>query len=448
MRVSSSERAGRFIALGSSGELLPISRNDLPMNHPRFTVPRHSLIGKQPEDVVLPVPPSLPGKARSNSEHSKRTSSSLIDSSEEEEEDDDEFHSAKESLDLSEDGPGPYGHQLDTPQRRCSFAQRLREALRREASALGVIDPLAKEKFASLSTSSSSSEAEGSSYAVGISVSGSDVIDRKYKVRRGGSCGFALPEDQDLRLGRKEMDPLGLAPAKWLGRALSKDSDSNDDSNVSQHDSEYSSDLEELYEHFSRWLEHDKEGEEQAQEEAVRNFARGLLTRTLSDCGLIKSTAVTGKGSQGVTRSLSEAAGSAQSRSNAPRRLAAHLASLLGDGTAGPRPVATGSWWGGHSSTDPQLKAVLQWLAASQAQSSCLLYYTDGVNTLAKLDTLCRVIVDRQWSVGELTSAVLRFAQTSLDLEDPNLPAPTTKRSLFDELIGTDKPVVTLETEL
>lgn len=64
-----------------------------------------------------------------------------------------------------------------------------------------------------------------------------------------------------------------------------------------------------------------------------------------------------------------------------------------------------------------------------------------------QLDTLCRVIVDRQWSVGELTSAVLRFAQTSLDVDDPGFPS-LPKRSLFDELIGTEKPVVTLETEL
>jgi len=69
----------------------------------------------------------------------------------------------------------------------------------------------------------------------------------------------------------------------------------------------------------------------------------------------------------------------------APRRLAAHLASLLGDGTAGARPVASGSWWRGCYTTDPQLKAVLQWLAASQTQSSCLLYYTESVDALAKV---------------------------------------------------------------
>jgi len=97
-------------------------------------------------------------------------------------------------------------------------------------------------------------------------------------------------------------------PRRWLRKALSRDSiESADDSNASQCDTD--SELEELYEHFSRWLE--REGEEEAQDEAVRSFARGLLTRTLSDCG----AAVTTKSPAAVTRSLSEAAGSTCNRS-------------------------------------------------------------------------------------------------------------------------------------
>jgi hypothetical protein len=114
--------------------------------------------------------------------------------------------------------------------------------------------------------------------------------------RGGGSCGFALPEDQLL-------DDVQL-PDRWLRKALSRDSvESADDSNASQCDTD--SELEALYEHFSRWL--DREGEEEAQDEAVRSFARGLLTRTLSDCGA-PTTAT--KNTAAVTRSLSEAAGS------------------------------------------------------------------------------------------------------------------------------------------
>ena len=96
-----------------------------------------------------------------------------------------------------------------------------------------------------------------------------------------------------------------VLPGRWLRKALTRDSvDSLDDSNASQCDTD--SELEELYQHFSRWL--DREGEEEAQDEAVRNFARGLLTRTLSDCGT--PTATVKKTPAAVTRSLSEAAGS------------------------------------------------------------------------------------------------------------------------------------------
>jgi len=50
------------------------------------------------------------------------------------------------------------GHELDTPQRRCSFAQRLREALKREAGALGLTsEPGHKEIEDSCSSSSRSS---------------------------------------------------------------------------------------------------------------------------------------------------------------------------------------------------------------------------------------------------------------------------------------------------
>lgn len=58
-----------------------------------------------------------------------------------------------------------YSNQLDTPERRGTFAQRLKEALNRESTA-------------TRSTDNSSSE---SSYAVGISVTGSHVGDQDIK---------------------------------------------------------------------------------------------------------------------------------------------------------------------------------------------------------------------------------------------------------------------------
>lgn len=60
-----------------------------------------------------------------------------------------------------------YSAQLDTPERRGTFAQRLKDALKRESTATGA-------------TSSNTSSGE-SSYAVGISVSGSHVADPDIK---------------------------------------------------------------------------------------------------------------------------------------------------------------------------------------------------------------------------------------------------------------------------
>lgn len=112
-------RRGRFIVLGSSGECLPVTRNPL--------------------------------------EHTKSVYSSC-------ESNDDEFFSAKTSLDESEDENyhKRYSIDLETPERRLSFAQRLKDALRREIS-------------------ESTTSSEGSSYAVGISVAGSNVDDREIK---------------------------------------------------------------------------------------------------------------------------------------------------------------------------------------------------------------------------------------------------------------------------
>lgn len=62
-----------------------------------------------------------------------------------------------------------YSSQLDTPERRGNFAQRLKEALRRE-----------RESTTSYSTTSVETSSE-SSYAVGISVSGSHVADQNIK---------------------------------------------------------------------------------------------------------------------------------------------------------------------------------------------------------------------------------------------------------------------------
>lgn len=82
----------------------------------------------------------------------------------------------------------------------------------------------------------------------------------------------------------------------------------------------------------------------------------------------------------------------------------------------------------------------------------CLLYYTNGHNKLSKvkrkirlfcqcqqfdlmllqLDTICRVLLDRKWTVGELAAATLQHAQYVLEA-----PGDKSRRSecLFEKLI-------------
>lgn len=113
-------RRGRFIVLGSSGECLPVTRK--PVDSP---------------------PKSIYSSCESSEEEFQSAKTSLDNDSE-----DENFHKR-------------YSIDLETPERGHTFAQRLRDALRREVS-----------------DSFSSSE---SSYAVGISVAGSDVQDRQFK---------------------------------------------------------------------------------------------------------------------------------------------------------------------------------------------------------------------------------------------------------------------------
>lgn len=114
-------RRGRFIVLGSSGECLPVSRKPL-------------LESK-----------SVYSSCESSEEDYQSAKSSFDDGSE------DEFYHAR------------YDKDLDTAERRHTFAQRLRDALRHQ------------------SKDSSVSSEEESSYVVGISVTGAEVDDRDIK---------------------------------------------------------------------------------------------------------------------------------------------------------------------------------------------------------------------------------------------------------------------------
>jgi hypothetical protein len=399
---SPSGRRGRFIVLGSSGECLPVSR--------------------QPLGAC-----SLYSSCNSTSAASE------------------EFHSACTSLDtedIESEDVRRYSAQLDTPERRSTFAERLRDALCRETDSTSTTD---------------------SSYAVGISVAGSGLADGDIRVRRGGSRGFVLHEesldDQFLRESlQQEREWIDKFRNKKPGAMSQLDTPYSSKFSFS---TEYSSELEELYEQYSRWLD-DVDGHQEldARDIAVVRFAGSLLKRTLSDsfAGVPLTEGQQGPlGQMETDRNRTKLALVARSLSlelaRQKHRLTSQLASMLStvanqsQSASGLRSVATGNWGCGSSQFgDPQLKLVVQWLAASVAGVPSLYYYTCSHHRLLKLDTVCRVLLDRQWTVGELVNATLRFAQTTLD--DPSPPQPN--HTLFDELIGTEKPTVAilLETSL
>ncbi|ETN60585.1 hypothetical protein AND_007785 [Anopheles darlingi] len=534
---SAGNRRGKFIILGSSGECLPVNR------HP------------------LRIPDG----------YTRLDSGSSCGSSQ------DEFHSAKESFDEDdEDGlrAHAYSSELDTPERRFDFAQKLREALREQDRMRPPVNGI----------SLGGSTEEDSSYAVGISVAGSQTRDQDIRVRRGGSCGFVLDGSMDSNYGELEWhdeppprkEKTAASPGQRHTNGTLERKGTNESSRYS-FDSDLGSELEEVYEKFAKWLEEpistDKPKKLDARDEAVLKFANSLLKRTLSESFVgipftEECIAHSGNGSSAEARSARIASGGAGGSiggigqkekillhvrslslelAKHKHKLAAQLrneylalepaklfkcpniqltrtdhrkllhrlrSTQSGSGcgsvveplaatTVHPRttvpqqgssskpqppvirqsslktkllhykpnwsvsyyqdvkcddvvlkisqlaqkrtlnvnlrPVATGNWGCGSSRRgDVQLKMVIQWMAASVAGLPYLSYYTAGNEKLSKLDTICRVLKDRKWTVGELASATLSHARDIL--EDPFYYNNDRNYCMFfEKLIGLEK---------
>ncbi|XP_055540620.1 uncharacterized protein LOC129727142 isoform X2 [Wyeomyia smithii] len=465
--LTSGKHRGKFIILGSSGECLPVNRHPLQVT------------------------------TRTDSFSSCESSN-------------DEFHSARGSFDEDdEDGfrAGKYATELDTPERRLNFAQKLREALQ----------------------DNNSVSTEDSNYAVGISVAGSQPQDQDIRVRRGGSCGFVLDGSMGSTSEEREwFDRCNRRPNGVLER-----NETNESSRYS-FDSDLGSELEEVYEKFAKWLEEpinsDKPKKLDARDEAVLRFANSLLKRTLSESfvgmPLTEDGLVDDKGAEGTVimsngnqknkrneylalepaklfkcpniqlnqtdqRKLLHRLRSSTSicsttsdlrppavpprakrrtrrrpvtemqRSSLKTRLQNYkpnwsvsyyqdvkcddvtlkISQLAQKRTfnVNLRPVATGNWGCGDSRRgDVQLKMVIQWMAASVAGLPYLIYYTAGSEKLSKLDTICRILKDRKWTVGELAAATLTHAKDIL--EDPlYYNNDRSYCSFFDKLIGLER---------
>ncbi|KAF3626739.1 Poly(ADP-ribose) glycohydrolase 1 [Capsicum annuum] len=72
--------------------------------------------------------------------------------------------------------------------------------------------------------------------------------------------------------------------------------------------------------------------------------------------------------------------------------------------------VVTGNWGCGAFGGDPQVKAVLQWLAASQALRPFVLYYTFDLEALQMLGQVVQWISSQGWTVGELWNMLVEYS--------------------------------------
>ncbi|XP_031391429.1 poly(ADP-ribose) glycohydrolase 1-like isoform X2 [Punica granatum] len=72
--------------------------------------------------------------------------------------------------------------------------------------------------------------------------------------------------------------------------------------------------------------------------------------------------------------------------------------------------IVTGNWGCGAYGGDPELKTVIQWLAASQALRPSLTYYTFGLEALQNLAKVSEWILMQKWTVGDLWNMLLEYS--------------------------------------
>ncbi|XP_010522255.1 PREDICTED: probable poly(ADP-ribose) glycohydrolase 2 [Tarenaya hassleriana] len=89
--------------------------------------------------------------------------------------------------------------------------------------------------------------------------------------------------------------------------------------------------------------------------------------------------------------------------------------------------VATGNWGCGIFKGDPELKTMIQWLAASQSGRPFLSYYTFELEALQNLDQVTKWIGSQEWTVGDLWSKLVEYSSEKL--------SERTRAGLFSWLI-------------
>ncbi|KAJ4723942.1 Poly(ADP-ribose) glycohydrolase 1 [Melia azedarach] len=79
--------------------------------------------------------------------------------------------------------------------------------------------------------------------------------------------------------------------------------------------------------------------------------------------------------------------------------------------------IATGNWGCGAFGGDPELKTIIQWLAASQALRPFISYHTFGIEALQNLGQVTQWILLHEWTVGDLWNMVVEYSSQRLKRE-------------------------------
>ncbi|XP_078170402.1 poly(ADP-ribose) glycohydrolase 1-like isoform X1 [Carex rostrata] len=79
--------------------------------------------------------------------------------------------------------------------------------------------------------------------------------------------------------------------------------------------------------------------------------------------------------------------------------------------------ISTGNWGCGAFGGDPEIKSMIQWLAASQANRPFIHYYTFGEPSLEQLKQVTEWIMDHEWTVGDLWQMLAEYASQRLARE-------------------------------
>ncbi|XP_017623444.2 poly(ADP-ribose) glycohydrolase 1-like isoform X1 [Gossypium arboreum] len=72
--------------------------------------------------------------------------------------------------------------------------------------------------------------------------------------------------------------------------------------------------------------------------------------------------------------------------------------------------IATGNWGCGAFGGDPEVKTIIQWLAASQALRPFISYYTFGLEALQSLAQVTQWIILQKWNVGDLWNILIEYS--------------------------------------